>query len=434
MQMDKQKLGDIATVEISGVDKKTKDGEQEIRLCNFVDVYYNWAITMARHDNFMLATARPNEISKFQLKKGQVALTKDSETRDDIGVPTYIADDFDDVILGYHCALITPNKDILDGRYLNALLHTDYAKKYFACNASGSGQRYALSVEALNSFPVPMIPLRNQERIGEIFSALDKKIELNRRINQNLEAMVKQLYDYWFVQFDFPNEEGKPYKSSGGEMVWNEKLKRNMPKEWCAMTIGEVENNIITGKTPSCADEDNFGGDIPFITIDDIRGNLFVFNSQRTLSTKGAESQTKKYLPSGSLSVSCIGTIGVMGFIAKLSQTNQQINSIVFENEHNREFVYFALKLYFENAKAKTGNVFANMSKDEFASIKVVYSPKQILQEFHNKVVAIFDNIKNNIDEINALTKQRDELLPLLMNGQAMVNSDLSTLFNPLCC
>ena len=423
--MDKQKLGDIATVEISGVDKKTKDGEQEIRLCNFVDVYYNWAITTAQHDGFMFATARPNEISKFQLKKGQVALTKDSETRDDIGVPTYIADDFDDVILGYHCALITPNKDILDGRYLNALLHTDYAKKYFACNASGSGQRYALSVEALNSFPVPMIPLRNQERIGEIFSALDKKIELNRRINQNLEAMAKQLYDYWFVQFDFPNEEGKPYKSSGGEMVWNEKLKRNMPKEWCAMTIGEVENNIITGKTPSCADEDNFGGDIPFITIDDIRGNLFVFNSQRTLSTKGAESQTKKYLPSGSLSVSCIGTIGVMGFIAKLSQTNQQINSIVFENEHNREFVYFALKLYFENAKAKTGNVFANMSKDEFASIKVVYSPKQILQEFHNKVVAIFDNIKNNIDEINALTKQRDELLPLLMNGQAMVNSDL---------
>ena len=115
-----------------------------------------------------------------------------------------------------------------------------------------------------------------------------------------------------------------------------------------------------------------------------------------------------------------------MGFIAKLSQTNQQINSIVFENEHNREFVYFALNLYFENAKAKTGNVFANMRNDECASIKVVYPPKQILQEFHNKVVAIFDNIKNNIDEINALTKQRDELLPLLMNGQAMVNYDLA--------
>lgn len=238
--------------------------------------------------------------------------------------------------------------------------------------------------------------------------------------------MAKQLYDYWFVQFDFPNEEGKPYKSSGGEMVWNEKLKRDVPKGWCAMTIGEVENNIITGKTPSCADEGNFGGGIPFITIDDIRGNLFVFNSQRTLSTKGAESQTKKYLPIGSLSVSCIGTIGIMGFIARLSQTNQQINTVVFKNEYNREFVYFSLRLYFENAKAKTGNVFANMSKDEFASIKVTYPPKRILQAYHDKVTAIFDSIKSNIDEFNTFTKQRDELLPLLMNGQVSVNSDLS--------
>lgn len=188
--MRKYKLGDIATIEISGVDKKVKDGEEDIRLCNFVDVYYNWAITMAQHDDFMLATACPNEISKFQLRKGQVALTKDSETREDIGIPSYIADDFDDVILGYHCALITPNKDILDGRYLNALLHTDYAKKYFACNASGSGQRYSLSVETLNSFPVPIIPLCEQERIGDIFYALDKKIELNKRINQNLLTLV----------------------------------------------------------------------------------------------------------------------------------------------------------------------------------------------------------------------------------------------------
>lgn len=235
--MRKYKLGDIATVEISGVDKKIKDGEKEIRLCNFVDVYYNWAITTAQHDSFMLATARPNEISKFKLKKGQVALTKDSETRDDIGIPTYIADGFDDAILGYHCALVTPNKDILDGRYLNALLHTDYAKKYFACNASGSGQRYALSVEALNSFPVPIIPLHEQKQIGEIFSALDKKIELNKRINQNLEAMAKQLYDYWFVQFDFPNEEGKPYKSNGGKTVWNEKLKREIPDGWDNCTL-----------------------------------------------------------------------------------------------------------------------------------------------------------------------------------------------------
>ena len=241
--MRKYKLGDIATVEISGVDKKIKDGEKEIRLCNFVDVYYNWAITTAQHDSFMLATARPNEISKFKLKKGQVALTKDSETRDDIGIPTYIADDFDDAILGYHCALVTPNKDILDGRYLNALLHTDYAKKYFACNASGSGQRYALSVEALNSFPVPIIPLHEQKQIGEIFSALDKKIELNKRINQNLEAVIADVMDYKFLS----NAETLPKRFIGD--IASIKAGGDCPQEWSKYKTKDCQIPIYSNGT-----------------------------------------------------------------------------------------------------------------------------------------------------------------------------------------
>ena len=193
MKLKKYKLGEIATVEISGVDKKIKDGESAVKLCNFVDVYYNWAITSEMEHKFMEATARANEIERFKLKRGQVALTKDSETRFDIGVSTYIADDFDNVILGYHNALITPNPDKLNGKYLNALLHTDYARKYFANNASGSGQRYALSIDALNNFPVPLMPLEEQKRIGNIFSAIDQKIALNRAINHNLPTLGHSL-------------------------------------------------------------------------------------------------------------------------------------------------------------------------------------------------------------------------------------------------
>ena len=224
--MRKYKLSEVAKIEISGVDKKTIDGEIPVKLCNFVDVYRHWAITSRMIDRFMDATAKPNEIARFTIKQGQVAITKDSETRFDIGISTYIADDFDGVVLGYHNALITPNPELLDGKYLNALLQSNYAKTYFAYNASGSGQRYALSVDALNDFPIYLPDIEKQKRIGNIFSKLDRKIELNRQINDNLEAMAKQLYDYWFVQFDFPNEEGKPYKSSGGKMVWNDKLKR----------------------------------------------------------------------------------------------------------------------------------------------------------------------------------------------------------------
>ena len=240
IQLKKYKLSDVATVEISGVDKKTKDGEVPVKLCNFTDVYYNWSITKNMEDSFMVASANANEIHRFSLKKGQVAFTKDSETRDDIGIPAYIADDFENVILGYHCALITPDENKALGAYINAFMHTTFIQKYFANNAGGSGQRYTLSVETMENMPLLLPSLEEQRRIASILSNIDTKIALNRQINQNLEALAKQLYDYWFVQFDFPDENGRPYKSSGGKMVWNEKLKREIPKGWEVKKVSDV--------------------------------------------------------------------------------------------------------------------------------------------------------------------------------------------------
>ena len=436
MQMKKYKLGDIATVEISGVDKKITDGEKEIRLCNFVDVYYNWAITIAQHDSFMLATARPNEISKFQLKKGQVALTKDSETRDDIGISTYIADDFEDVILGYHCALISPNKDILDGRYLNALLHTNYAKKYFACNASGSGQRYALSVEALNSFPVPIIPLHEQKQIGEIFSALDKKIELNRQINQNLEAMAKQLYDYWFVQFDFPNKDGRPYKSSGGKMVWNKKIKREIPEGWKEVTL----NDFI---------DKNKGGDWGYDTPKDgtikvgcVRGaDIIKLNDVPTRHITSKHSD--RLLEDGDIVIEISGgsPVQATGRVALITNGVIERNggALVCSNfcqsfnmkkrEFSEYFYYLWQNLYDNdnmfNFEGKTSGI-KNFQTDVFLANYWFEVPEPLIETFHTIVAQYHLMIDQNIIENNNLIKQRDKLLPLLMNGQVSVNSDLS--------
>ena len=405
--MRKYKLGDIATVEISGVDKKIKDGEEDIRLCNFVDVYYNWAITMARHDSFMLATARPNEISKFQLKKGQVALTKDSETRDDIGISTYIADDFNDVILGYHCALITPNKDILDGRYLNALMHTGYAKKYFACNASGSGQRYALSAEILNSFPVPVIPLQKQKQIGEIFSALDKKIELNKQINQNLEAMAKQLYDYWFVQFDFPNEEGKPYKSSGGKMIWNEKLKREIPNGWNNCTLQE------------------------FLTIKNGRDHKHLATGSHPVYGSGGEMRrVNEYLFSGeSVLMPRKGTLNNIMYVNESFWTVDTMFYSEMKIVHSAKYVFFAIK-DIDFTKWNSGTGLPSMTASTLYNISMIKPSDDLLKRFNDVLIPVFYKIKQTKDECEKLIRQRDELLPLLMNGQVSVNSDLSVCIN----
>ena len=193
MELKKYKLRDIAKIEISGVDKKTKEGELPIRLCNFVDVYHNWAITNSLYDNFMCASAKEAEIAKCSIRKGQVAITKDSETRDDIGIATYIADDFTDVLLGYHCASITPNENFLDGKYLNAFMHTSYIQKYFENNASGSGQRYTLSNDTISNIPILLPSLEKQHKIGAILSNIDRKIELNKAINDNLPMLVTHI-------------------------------------------------------------------------------------------------------------------------------------------------------------------------------------------------------------------------------------------------
>lgn len=186
MELKKYKLADIAKIEISGVDKKTIEGEIPVRLCNFVDVYYNWAITKEKAKSFMVASAKQTEIDKCSIGKGMVAITKDSETRDDIGVATYIADDFEYVLLGYHCALITPTPAIVDGKYLNAFMHTRYIQKYFENNASGSGQRYTLSNDTIGNIPVLIPSIEEQRTIGKVLADIDRKIELNKLINDNL--------------------------------------------------------------------------------------------------------------------------------------------------------------------------------------------------------------------------------------------------------
>ena len=145
-----------------------------------------------KHDNFMEATANNKEISRFLFKKGQVALTKDSETRYDIGLATYIADDFEDVVLGYHCALITPDESKVVGCYLNAFLHSNMSRKYFANSASGSGQRYTLSIQTIEEMPILLPEIEEQKQIGKLFSNIDRKIEINRSLNHNLRARREQ--------------------------------------------------------------------------------------------------------------------------------------------------------------------------------------------------------------------------------------------------
>ena len=419
MELKKYKLADIAKIEISGVDKKTIEGETPVRLCNFVDVYYNWAITKEKAKSFMVASAKQTEIDKCSIGKGMVAITKDSETRDDIGVATYIADDFEYVLLGYHCALITPTPAIVDGKYLNAFMHTRYIQKYFENNASGSGQRYTLSNDTIGNIPVLIPSIEEQRTIGKVLADIDCKIELNKLINDNLEAMAKQLYDYWFVQFDFPNEEDKPYKSSGGAMVWNEKLKRKIPQGWSNGILSDVAN-ITMGQSPDGSSYNEDGEGIIFYQGSTDFGLRFPDIRQYTTSPS-------RYANKGDILMSVRAPVGALNIANNdccigrgLSALSSKIGSMPHLYYLMNDF-----RLKFEGMNS-AGTTFGSITKNELFSLPVIIPTKSVISEFEQVCEPIFYKQMIIGEEINALTKQRDELLPLLMNGQASVNYHLS--------
>lgn len=275
----------------------------------------------------------------------------------------------------------------------------------------------------LHELSIPVIENINEQiSVREILWLLDRKIKLNNQINSELEAMTKLIYDYWFVQFDFPDEHGKPYKSSGGKMVYSEELKREIPHGWGAGKLGDFEPKIITGKTPSTANKENFEGDIPFICIGDVRGNMYVTKTEITLTEIGAASQASKFIPKGAICVTCIASPGLVAFASSESQTNQQLNSVVCKSDENRYFLYFYLKDYFNFARAKTGNTFANMNKDDFSSIMLPFPKKEVVDRFSETVKSVFEKVLLNSQDSNHLIELRDWLLPMLINGQVTVS------------
>jgi len=420
MSFTKYRLGDIATISISGVDKKAHKGEIPVKLCNFVDVYYNWAITKELYPSFMSATAKQNEIDEFTIHKGCVAITKDSETRDDIGVATYIADDFDEtVVLGYHTALITPNPDILDGSYLNALLHTSLFQRYWYNNASGSGQRYTLGIEAMQDAMVYLPDISIQRRIGEAFSTLEKKISILEKENRELEALAKQVHDYWFIQFEFPNSQGKPYRTSGGEMEYSPLLKRDIPKGWEVQNlpyIAKFTNGVACQKfRPSGKDKG-----IPVIKILDM-------HSKRLNPTERVRSDIPEsvMVHNGDILFSWSASLEVMIWAYGEGGLNQHIFKVTTNHGFPKYFVYYQLLNYVQNfrriaesRKTTMGHITSDHLKQ---STIAVPTNKSICAEFDKRVSPIFDKFINNCKEIKALGDFREYILPLLMNGQATI-------------
>ena len=285
---------------------------------------------------------------------------------------------------------------------------------------SGTGVP-SMTFDSYYNIKVILPELVTQNSVARILNSINQKIACNRAINHYLEAMAKQLYDYWFVQFDFPDENGKPYKSSGGKMVWNEKLKREIPEGWSGGCFSDIAN-ITMGQSPDGSSYNEEGNGVIFYQGSTDFGIRFpsvrMYTTAPTRFAKHGDILMSVRAPVGAVNIAnadcCIGR--------GLSAINAKIGTITYIY-----FVIHYLKVRFDNLNS-AGTTFGSITKDELHGLPVVVPSDDVLKLFESASKPIFDMQMNIGQEIEGLTLQRDELLPLLMNGQVSVkqlNNDL---------
>ena len=306
--------------------------------------------------------------------------------------------------------------------FLYTVLMQDAFFDYAMSGAKGSKMPRG-DKDQIMRYELPTFTSAEEENIGNMMVDIMSKINVNRQINDNLEAMAKQLYDYWFVQFDFPNEEGKPYKSSDGAMVWNEKLKREIPQGWHCGTlldIAEYTNGLACQKYRPTDDNK-----LPVIKIKEMHDGL----STDTEWVRADIPDDIKVFD-GDVLFSWSASLEVMLWAYGNGGLNQHIFKVTSKNGYPRSFYFYQLVHYigvFKQMAEARKTTMGHITQDHLRQSTIALPPNvNIANKLEEKLCPIFNAIVKNSQEIMSITKQRDELLPLLMNGQASVNYHLS--------
>ena len=299
------------------------------------------------------------------------------------------------------------DESVLDRKFTYYLFNTKSVRGQISSSASGTKVRHT-SPDRIYRVRVRVPGVESQARIADIFSAYDDLIENNRRRIALLEQAARELYREWFVRLRFPGHE-------------NTLIVDGVPEDWSRGRISDL-GKVVTGKTPSKKRDSYYGDDVPFIKTPDMHGYTVIVGTEESLSAEGANSQANKMLPSMSILVSCIGTVGAVALNAEPAQTNQQINAIIPRVDRFRYWSFFmakTLKTLLEGMGG--GATMTNVSKSKFSAIKVVVPSQLILEQFDSVVSLNIDQIEQLSAMNKLLTNARNLLLPRLMSGKVTV-------------
>ena len=322
----------VADIRFSSVNKVSQPGEEPVRLCNYTDVYNNDYVTADM--DFMRATATKSEIERFGLQIGDVIITKDSETPDDIGIPTVVDTTAPDLVCGYHLALLRPNQDEVDPTFLAKQLAHHRIARYFGQQANGT-TRYGLSTAAISNAPLHLPRPESQRSASALMRMVDVQISQTEAVIAKLKkvraGMLHDLLNYGL------DEHGQLRDPIAHPEQFQDSPLGLIPREWDIFEISTV-GEIVTGRTPPASEPGSWGMEIPFITPGEITTDGTVLPPERLISAHGRN--FTRELPAYSVLVVCIGsTLGKVAVAPWPCVTNQQINAIICKADYQHDFV-----------------------------------------------------------------------------------------------
>ncbi len=371
-----------------------------------------------------LDEVQAKKLNNVNVEVGDILLniTGDSVARVCLVPPKYLP-----ARVNQHVAIIRPMPDIFDSRYLRYFLTSPYQQNLMLGVAGAGATRNALTKLMIEEFKVPCPSIKVQRSIGDILSVLDDRIYLLQETNTTLEAIAQALFKSWFIDFDpiHAKAEGREPEGMDAETAalfptsFEESEFGLIPRGWY---VGRISNlgEVICGKTPLTSNQENYGSEVPFITIPDMHNRLVVTSTQKKLSHQGAGTQKNKYLRPGSIGVSCIATAGLVVAVTEMSQTNQQINSVVPDPSWTDSFSLFVLRQIGEKIRAagSGGSVFDNLNKSRFEKTPILLPEPKLAQKFDYMITPLVSRIIANQKQEEFLSMLRDTLLPRLISGQ----------------
>ncbi|MEY8413107.1 restriction endonuclease subunit S [Lachnospiraceae bacterium 62-26] len=340
-------------------------------------------------------------LSKHKIQDGDILYSR----RGDVGKCAFTSEREIGWICGTGCLKVSVDKDKADPQFIFYQLQKAETIGWVINHAVGSTM-LNLNTSILSAVPVDVPEIEIQRKIVKILSSYDELIANNQKQIKLLEEAAQRLYKEWFVDLRFPG-----YKDV--------KIVDDVPEGWRKQKISDF-GEIITGKTPSTAKEQYYGGKIPFVKIPDMHDCVYPITTESTLTSEGANTQKNKFIPQNGIMVSCIATVGLVNIAVASCQTNQQINSIILNDEQDLYYTYSTmkrLKTLLEGV-GSNGATMTNVNKTKFGNLEILYPTDELRKMYYDFCQPIFEKIYALSISINKLSLARDRLLPKLMNRE----------------